>query len=422
MHKDDTPFYIPSDHHIIKESLFKPFLRPLNYGSYIILLFIFFGLLKIGCDSLPYLETVEKNILTPIVSFFYKYPFLLFDAIISLFMSFFIINMSIDKQSFFESFVLIMLIFLLTHTMMTYNDETILFSTKRIFESIHLVLLWIFFFFFFTYLCNRYFIDVPFRLFLNMHTHTITNIDLFSPTKEITEHHKKDDIYIDVIPLTEKQDEDENFNKIQTMYLRLVKFWYAQKYYTFKLRYFFPLLITFASLIYFFYLLDFINDIPTDSNNSKIEFDQQYGLMMLSLTILYFTMSHHIHNFLNSRFYMNSIVKELNKIYFDHHQYRQQILLFLDSNLLIYIHDRNQDTHFCLNESKDFKEFINEERADEEGRNLIVMVYISFFMILFIEIMANRYQPPPSPVKKSTLTVTTQQYIKGANSEQSKLN
>ena len=90
---------------------------------------------------------------------------------------------------------------------------------------------------------------------------------------------------------------------------------------------------------------------------------------------------------------MQNILKELDRTYFNNQEYRQQIKLFLDRNFLIYIHDKQQDTHFCLNESKDFQEFIAQERADEEGRNLIVMVYISFFMILFIEVMVNRYQP-----------------------------
>lgn len=109
------------------------------------------------------------------------------------------------------------------------------------------------------------------------------------------------------------------------------------------------------------------------------------ALIAISLSILYFTMSSHINNFLHSDFYTNSILKELNKIYFDKHDHRQQLKLFLDKNFLVYIHDKQHDNYFCVNESKDFQNFIFNKKGDEEGRNLIIMVYISFFMILFIE-------------------------------------
>ena len=253
-------------------------------------------------------------------------------------------------------------------------------------ESLHLTIIWLFLPFSFTYILNRFFIDIPYKYFLNIHTSTIKGVDLFTSTKQITKHHRKDDIYIDIIQQTKLPDSkiaEKDYLKIQTMYLRLIKFWYAQKNYTFKLRYYFPIFISIISLVYFFYLLDFIHEIQ--KNSSSIEGIQSMGAIGISLTVLYFTMSHHINSFLHSEFYTSSILKELNKVYFDKHNHKQQLKLFLDKNFLIYIHDKKHDTHFCVNESKDFQDFISTKKADEEGRNLIIMVYISFFMILFIE-------------------------------------
>ncbi len=383
---DKEYFYSPPPIEIQDEKIIKTYSTPLRYLTYLILTISIFLILYFICKKIFNISN-DQYILTSIVSFFNKYLFLSFDISTILIMLLFQSRKSLNIQKISTFFIFISILFILTHTIMTYHTPHILINQKNIFETTHLVTIWIFCIFFFNYLANQYLIDIPFRIFLNMRTHIIKNIDLFTSVKEHTEHHKKNHIYIDIVPLAETDKDSEEFLKIQTMYIRLVKFWYAQKNYIFKLRYYFPLLITLSGLIYFFYLLDFIEDIP------DIKFDQKYMLMILSLSMLYFVMSHHIHTFLNSRFYMQNILKELDRTYFNNQEYRQQIKLFLDRNFLIYIHDKQQDTHFCLNESKDFQEFIAQERADEEGRNLIVMVYISFFMILFIEVMVNRYQP-----------------------------
>ena len=385
---DKEYFYRPLSIDITDEKIIKPYSTPLRYLTLLISIIFLLYILHLICqESLPLNRLINQHFLEPINSFYSKHPLLVFDTFIVLFMIFFLSRISLNIRKIFKFFVVMSILFLLTHTIITYNEKEILINQNNIFETAHLITIWLFCIFFFNYLINRYFIDMPFRLFLNMRTHIIKNVDLFTSTKEYTSHHKQNHIYIDIIPLAETYGNDEEFLKIQTMYLRLVKFWYAQKNYTFKLRYYFPLLITLGGLVYFFYLLNFIEYIP------KIEFDQKYMLMILSLTMLYLSMSHHIHTFLNSRFYMQNILKELDSTYFNDQEYRQQIQLFLDKNFLIYIHDKHQDTHFCLNESKDFREFISQEKVDEEGRNLIVMVYISFFMILFIEVMVNRYQP-----------------------------
>lgn len=279
----------------------------------------------------------------------------------------------------------IIILFSIAHFLLNNQINEISFKTFN--SSFHLAIIWLIFPFIFSFLLNRFFIDIPYHYFLKMHTHTLTNIDLFSATKNTTKHHTKDEIYIDVVQQAEiptKPEAKKDYLKIQNMYLRLIKFWYAQKNYTFNLRYYFPLLISFGSLIYFFYILYFTHLLQANSCNQITGIDTM-ALIAISLSILYFTMSSHINNFLHSDFYTNSILKELNKIYFDKHDHRQQLKLFLDKNFLVYIHDKQHDNYFCVNESKDFQNFIFNKKGDEEGRNLIIMVYISFFMILFIE-------------------------------------
>jgi hypothetical protein len=226
--------------------------------------------------------------------------------------------------------------------------------TSNIIATIHLIAIWLFAPFLLIHIANNYLIDIPYKIFIKIHTHTLNNLDLFSTAKEETRHHEEDEIYIDIIPQTDDQSED--FLKLQAMYLRLIKFWYTQKNYQFKLRYFFPLLASIGGIFYFFYLLNFIQNgifIPNDIEGMhNIE---KMALMTISLTIFYFTMTHHINSFLHSKFYMNNILDELNEIYFDNHEYRHQIKLIFDKNFLVYIHDKNYDKHFVSMKVKIFK-------------------------------------------------------------------
>ena len=297
----------------------------------------------------------------------YQDYLLLFDIASLFFMFYFFKTFSYNKKK-----VLLILIVLLS--VVTF------FITKDSSASLHFLTIWLITPFLLVYIANYYLIDIPYSIFLNMHTHTITNTDLFSATKLHTNHHQKDEIYIDVFPQSENQDQE--FVKIKMMYIRFIKFWYAQQNYLSKLRYFFPLLASIGGMIYFFCLLNFIQTLKLDDSSNM-------ALMGISLTILYFTMSHHINSFLHSKFYMSNILNELNKIYFDSHEYRHQLRLFFDKNFLVYIHDKNYDRHFCVNTSKYFQEFIAQEKFDGEGRNLIITVYISFFMIFFIETSVN---------------------------------
>jgi hypothetical protein len=267
--------------------------------------------------------------------------------------------------------------------------------------SLHILSIWFLAPFILIYCANEHLLDIPFRWFIKIHTYTTNSTNLFTDTKSYTAHHIKDDIYIDVF-IKNTNFKEKKFIEIKTQYLRLIKFWYTQKNYLFKLRFFFPLLMIFIGSLYFFYLLNYINNccqIITPLNKLTI--------MGISLILFFLTMSYHINNFLDSKFYMGNILKKLNKIYFDNLEYKHQLRLFLDKHLLVYIHDRYHDRHFCVNTSKDFQNFIAQEKQDEQGRNMIITVYTTFIMILFIEIFVN---PPPSTPsnQKNPLTLSTQ--------------
>jgi len=375
-------FYIPEKIDIDREKIIKSFRKPLKY-------FLIISIIALVYCLVDYYFLPPNSIKA----------YTIFDIAILGFISCFLLDFSRRTIISLLSFALLLLFS--SHIIIQYHNH--FFTSNSIFQSIHLMTIWLFTPFLFTFITNKYLIDLPYKFFLNMHTHTLKNVDLFSSTKKITEHHTKDDIYIDIILQTEESDDE--LLKIKTMYLRLIKFWYAQKNYIFKLRYYFPLFISLSSIIYFFYLLDFIKTINIIHNTDTTIGIQQMALVSISLTIFYFTMTHHINNFLHSKFYMSNILDQLNKIYFDKHEYKQQLKLFLDKNFLIYIHDRNHDKHFCVNESKDFQNFISNEVSDEEGRNLIIMVYISFFIILFIETSTGDLLNSPNSPKNNTIMI-----------------
>ena len=362
----------------IPESIWQPIETPIRYLVYTLIIFYFIYLAR-KLSLLPF-ETI-------------------FTLAVFIFMSLFIIRPTghkpykikreatfIIKNFFFFNLSIFALTYL-CYSILILHMQTEELNITILMQSLHLTVTWLFLPFLFTFILNRFCMDLPYKYFLKMNTTTLKNIDLFTATKQELDHHTKDEIYIDIIQQTElptSKIAEKDYLKIQNMYLRLIKFWYAQKNYTFKLRYYFPLFISLVSLIYFYYILDFLHAMQIDKCN-HISGIQTMSIIGISLTILYFTMSHHINSFLHSEFYTSSILKELNKVYFDKHDHKQQLKLFLDKNFLIYIHDKQHDTHFCVNESEDFQNFISKKKADEEGRNLIIMVYISFFMILFIE-------------------------------------
>lgn len=233
-------------------------------------------------------------------------------------------------------------------------------------------------------IANEYFIDLPFSFFIKMHSYRIIGTDLFSNTKLQIDHHTTNEIYLDVFPQNEDYN-DKHFKKLELYYTRLIKFWYAQKNYLFKVRYTFPILAMIISPFIFFCLLSLCS-------SSKMTSLECYITTTIFLFIFFLSITYHINSLLHSKFYMKKILDELNLIYFDHSEYRHQLKQFLDKNFLIYIHDKNYDQHFCVNTDKDFQNFISNEQFDKEGRNSIVTVFISFILIAFIEMMVN----PPS--------------------------
>jgi len=255
--------------------------------------------------------------------------------------------------------------------------------TKKIFISYHLFILLTLLPYLLIVFANKYLLDIPYALFANIQVSSLYNIDLFSSTQKETNHHEKELIYIDVFSLSEEF-EDENYKKIKTHYIRFIKFWYIQKNYIFKLRYYFPTLALILGISIFYLILFTIRTfLPS------INYLENMLLMTLYLAIFYLSVTFHINSFLQSKFYMGNILYALNKIYFDTQEYRHQLKFFLDKNFLIYIHDRHYDRHTCVNTNKDFQKFISKEKYDKEGRNSILTVFLSFILILFIEVTVN---------------------------------
>ncbi|HIP11266.1 MAG TPA: hypothetical protein EYG73_00970 [Arcobacter sp.] len=376
-------FFTPLKLKIIPEKVLNPLLTPIKYVGYALGLLVIFNLIFYVFNSEMFSSKINVTL------FMFTFMFL-FSIRRTGHRPLKVKNeLKFIRKNLFYFFLSILIFTLIAYMLLicNYDDISPLQRYTLLKASFHLSIIWIFLPFFFNYILSRFGIDIPYKFFLNMHTATLQDTNLFSSTKQLTEHHEKDEIYIDIIQQTEvphSKIEKQDYLKIQNMYLRLIKFWYAQKNYKFRLRSSFSILISIGSILYFFYLLDFMHNVQ-ESSHGDILGIQSMGVIAISLTILYFTMSYHINSFLNSEFYSSSILKELNKVYFDKHNHRQQLKLFLDKNFLVYIHDKHHDNHFCVNESQDFQNFISNKEADEEGRNLIIMVYISFFMILFIE-------------------------------------
>ena len=254
--------------------------------------------------------------------------------------------------------------------------------TNDLKESYKIMFLWLALPVLLIFIANEFLIDIPFYLFIKIHTYRILGTDLFTNTKLKIDHHTKNEIYIDVFPQN-RDFSDKKFEELEKDYVRLVKFWYAQSHYLFQVRYFFPLLAMILSPFIFFCLLDTCH---------KQDTLHLYISITIFLFIFYLTITYHINSLLHSKFYMGKILQKLNSIYFDHAEYRHQLKQFLDKNFLIYIHDKKYDRHFCVNTDKNFQKFISQEKVDKEGRNSILTVFISFILIAFIEMMVN----PPS--------------------------
>ena len=285
----------------------------------------------------------------------------------------------------------------------------------------------------FLYFFTKKFLEFPYRIFLGFNIEIHDNLDLFTNTKELNVTPKKNEIQINLYRLSNNNIKNkQNFQKIEKMYLRLIMFWYAQKYHRSKLRASFPLLALVLSIIYFFILLWIINDIDTSKNILEFVYLSKYfpqftsfltslnvidisdnirklALMTTSLAILYFTMIIHINNFLDSKYYIERILQSFDKIHFKDLKYSHKIKLFFDKNFLVFIHDSGHHRDICLSNEKSFNKFILNGKFDIKGRNLIIAVFISLFFILFIETSVNIL------VDSKTDEITNQIFQKDAN-------
>ena len=301
----------------------------------------------------------------------------LFDISTTFIFLFFLIK---NRISILKKIILITILALILITLNYLTDH-------KFTIAYHLFILFALLPFLLNVIANHHLLDIPFWLFLNMQTYTYNNVNLFTNTKGQKEHHTTDAIYIDLFFLNQ-EGEDKKLHAIAKEYLRLIKFWYAYENYRFKIRYFFPLLGLSLSVFIYLWSLFFFN-----SQCKDIEYLPHISIMSIYLLILFFSINLHANNFLSSKFYMGNILDKLNQIYFDQHEYRHQIKLFLDKNFLIYIHDRNYDQELCVNTSKSFQKFISKETLDKEGRNNILTIFISFIMIFLIEVLVNVQHP-----------------------------
>jgi hypothetical protein len=256
--------------------------------------------------------------------------------------------------------------------------------SEQLLLSYHLLLLFSVLPFILIAITNLHLLDIPYNFFLDMEVTSLYNLDLFTHTHHVTEHHKeKEKIYIDVFSLSEGF-QDKKFKSIKNHYIRLVKFWYAHEYYLFKLRYYFPVLALLFGIMLFFIALYTLK-----INLSTPTYLEVTSIMSLFLAIFYLSVTFHVNSFLHSKFYMGNILKALNDTHYDNHEYRHQLRLFLDKNFLIYVHDRKHDRYICVNNNKSFQDLISKEKFDKEGRNHILTVFISFILILLIEVLVN---------------------------------
>ncbi len=292
------------------------------------------------------------------------------------------LKQSREISCFVKFKTLIKLIFVIILTLISYgivNYHVCFIKDLLIIDSI--LLMWIGIPFFLSYFVKNY-LECPYEIFLNFSTTTFKDQDLFTDTKNYSKPFQKGKIQINIFQLSDNNNR-EDFLKIEKMYIRLIMFWYAQKYNRLKLRAYFPMLSLMFGVFYFFIMLFLINELQVVGNIGKM------FLMTISLVILYFAMTAHINSFLNSQSYINDILESFNKINFNDLKYTNKLKLFFDKNFLVYIHDAKHNRHFCLNSEKSFNKLILNGKFDIKGRNLIIAVFISLFLILFIEISVN---------------------------------
>ncbi len=232
------------------------------------------------------------------------------------------------------------------------------------------------------YIFSKKFLEFPYKAFLDFKLITLKEHDLFTTTKKCahSENLRNNKIIIKLFRVSNyNKNNKKDFSIIEGMYFRLIMLWYAQENYRSKLRLTFPFLALILGVGYFYLLLWIIETNDYSGDIGKMI------LITISFVILLFALTKHVNNFLDSNFYFDSILENFKNISFNNLKHTHKIKLFFDKNFLVYIHDNRQNRSICLNHERSFEKFILNGKFDIKGRNLILTIFSSLFLILFIE-------------------------------------
>lgn len=181
-------FFTPDKIEVIPEKTLSPLYTPLRYLGYTIAIVSTYLLIYIFIFNKPINYDMTTNFAIFVFMFLFiirptgRRPFKLKNEL-----KFILKNIFLFLLSIFLLTLLAYIILICHHTDISF-DETIFKA------SLHLTMIWLFLPFLFTYILNRFCIDLPYKFFLKMHTFTLKGIDLFSSTKQVTRHHIKDEI------------------------------------------------------------------------------------------------------------------------------------------------------------------------------------------------------------------------------------
>ncbi|MRI83012.1 MAG: hypothetical protein C6I00_01200 [Nitratiruptor sp.] len=201
-------------------------------------------------------------------------------------------------------------------------------------------------------------------------------------------------IFFLITPLiAPKSQEEEGFIQIKRAFIRLIHFWYAHEFEKVQLWATLPLFAIVLSAIAFaitLFILDSM-EFPYYENVTKMI------LATIFLTILYISMLYHINTLLNPKYYLWQIDRLFRRlsIKFKGPNQRQKVLLFLDKNFLIEIYDTKSESFLTLNSSRAFERFILFGKLDRAGRNNVVNIFVSLFMVLYLTIFSIILQKSP---------------------------
>jgi len=196
-----------------------------------------------------------------------------------------------------------------------------------------------------------------------------------------------DTIFIINTKVNQKKDiKDDKFNSIKQYYAKLIYFWYATKFEKVLLRFILPLWSVIFGILFFVIILAILDNIDNVEQVNII----RMSFVVLFLTILFMSMIYQINNTLDARGYMQHINRGFKNanINFGDIKPSQRVLLFFDRTFMVYIYDTKFDRRVLLNNSKSFERFILKADLDKEGRDNIASIFVTLFIVVYIEIFA----------------------------------